>query len=133
MSDEISAEKSAVTVSTRDAQQTGKGLAVWLAGVLPEGADPEVLDITAPDSNGMSSETLLFDAVWTEDGERVHHAAAWPGSRPTPATCRCSRATTSRCSSGSCSSSASTRPTCRCPGVRWLELDALGRSARRSS
>src|SRR3954451_24561305 len=74
MSDEISAEKSAVTVSTRDAQQTGKGLAAWLTGGLPEGADPEVLDITAPDSNGMSSETLLFDAVWTEDGERVHHA-----------------------------------------------------------
>ena len=73
-------EKSAVTVSTRDAQQTGKGLAVWLAGgAWPEGADPEVLDISAPDSNGMSSETLLFDAVWTEDGERVHHAAGGPG------------------------------------------------------
>jgi aminoglycoside phosphotransferase (APT) family kinase protein len=73
MAGEVSADKSAITVSTRDAHQTAEGLVAWLAGVLPEGADPQVPEIAAPDSNGMSSETLLFDAVWTEDGERVHH------------------------------------------------------------
>src|SRR4051812_15338603 len=74
MSDEVSAEQSAITVSTRDAAETGVRLAAWMTTVLPEGADPEVLDVVSPESNGMSSETLLFDAVWTEDGERTHHA-----------------------------------------------------------
>lgn len=74
MSDELSAEPNSITVSTRDAAQTGLGLAAWMRGRLPEGADPEVLDVVSPESNGMSSETLLFDAVWTENGERTHHA-----------------------------------------------------------
>jgi aminoglycoside phosphotransferase (APT) family kinase protein len=74
MSDEVSAEPNSITVSTRDAAETGVRLAEWMRGFLPDGADPEVLDVTAPASNGMSSETLLFDAVWTEDGERRHHA-----------------------------------------------------------
>ena len=74
MSDEVSAEKNEITVSSRDAAATGKQIAAWMQSRLPEGADPEVLDVNAPESNGMSSETLLFDAVWTEDGERRHHA-----------------------------------------------------------
>src|SRR4051812_13587721 len=74
MSDEVSAEKNEITVSSRDAAATGKQIAEWMRSRLPDGADPEVLDVTAPEANGMSSETLLFDAVWTEDGERRHHA-----------------------------------------------------------
>jgi len=57
--------------STRDADATGRQLAKWLRGVLPEGAEPEVVKVTVPESNGMSSETLLFDATWLDDdGER---------------------------------------------------------------
>jgi len=74
MSEEVSAEQNSITVSTRDAAATGVRLAEWLRLQLPDGADPEVLDVVSPESNGMSSETLLFDAVWTEDGERTHHA-----------------------------------------------------------
>ena len=122
MSDEISAEKSAVTVSTRDAQQTGKGLAVWLAGVLPEGADPEVLDISAPDSNGMSSETLLFDAVWTEDGERVHHqlvARVAPDTGDVPVF----PSYDFEVQFGVMQLVGEHTPDVPVPGVRWLELD----------
>jgi aminoglycoside phosphotransferase (APT) family kinase protein len=42
----------------------------WLTGALPEGADPKVTIHSGIDSNGMSSETLVFDATWTEDAER---------------------------------------------------------------
>ena len=122
MSDEISAEKSAVTVSTRDAQQTGKGLAAWLTGVLPDGADPEVLDISAPDSNGMSSETLLFDAVWTVDGERVHHelvARVAPDANDVPVFPSYDFETQFRVMQVVGEQAASVPV----PGVRWLELD----------
>ncbi|MGZ4681765.1 MAG: phosphotransferase family protein [Acidimicrobiales bacterium] len=122
MSDEISAEKSAVTVSTRDAQQTGKGLAAWLTEVLPEGADPEVLDITAPESNGMSSETLLFDAVWTEDGERVHHALVArvaPDTNDVPVFPSYDFETQVRVME----LVGRHAPEVPVPGVRWLELD----------
>jgi aminoglycoside phosphotransferase (APT) family kinase protein len=42
----------------------------WLAGALPEGAEPRVTLHSGIDANGMSSETLVFDATWTEDGEQ---------------------------------------------------------------
>ena len=41
----------------------------WLAGALP-GAAPKVTLHSGIDANGMSSETLVFDATWTEDGEQ---------------------------------------------------------------
>ena len=70
MADEISAEPPSIHKSSRDADETGKQLAEWLRTVLPEGAEPEVERVTVPESNGMSSETLLFDASWVSDGER---------------------------------------------------------------
>jgi aminoglycoside phosphotransferase (APT) family kinase protein len=42
----------------------------WLAGALPAGAEPRVTLHSSIDANGMSSETLVFDASWTEDGEQ---------------------------------------------------------------
>ena len=45
-------------------------LAAWLATVLPEGAEPTVVLHTGIADNGMSSETVLLDATWTEDGEQ---------------------------------------------------------------
>ena len=42
----------------------------WLAGALPAGAEPRVTLHSGIDANGMSSETLVFDATWSEDGEQ---------------------------------------------------------------
>jgi aminoglycoside phosphotransferase (APT) family kinase protein len=54
--------------SSRDASTVPAVLASWLATLLPEGADPQVTLLSGIDSNGMSSETLVLDASWTEDG-----------------------------------------------------------------
>jgi len=52
--------------STRDPLATGLQLKTWLRGLLPDGAEPDVVSVTVPESNGMSSETLLFDATWID-------------------------------------------------------------------
>jgi aminoglycoside phosphotransferase (APT) family kinase protein len=57
--------------SSRDAALVPAALESWLRGLLPEGADPEVVLHLGIDSNGMSSETLVLDATWTEDGARA--------------------------------------------------------------
>ena len=44
--------------------------------VLPPGSDPQVATLDMPAGNGMSSETLLLDVSWLEDGTRVDHALA---------------------------------------------------------
>lgn len=54
--------------SSRDPAAVPGLLADWLATRLPAGADPQVTLLAGIDSNGMSSETLVFDAVWVEDG-----------------------------------------------------------------
>jgi aminoglycoside phosphotransferase (APT) family kinase protein len=56
--------------STRDEAAMVRALTPWLATQLPAGADPEVALSGASDSNGMSSETILADVSWTEDGTR---------------------------------------------------------------
>ncbi|MCB1038311.1 MAG: phosphotransferase family protein, partial [Acidimicrobiales bacterium] len=60
-----------ITTSTRDPHELGRKLERWLATVLPPGADPTVADVVTPEGNGMSSETILFDAAWTMDGGRL--------------------------------------------------------------
>lgn len=55
-------------VSSRDASTVPGLLADWLATLLPAGAEPSVVLHAGVDANGMSSETLIFDATWTEDG-----------------------------------------------------------------
>lgn len=54
--------------SKRDHADLRRRLTAWLAGRLPAGADPQVGELTVPEGTGMSSETLLFDATWSEDG-----------------------------------------------------------------
>ncbi len=54
--------------SSRDPEQLRARMEAWLATRLPAGAHPRVLELSSPASNGMSSETLLFDATWQEDG-----------------------------------------------------------------
>ncbi|MFE7463147.1 phosphotransferase family protein [Streptomyces sp. NPDC057499] len=51
--------------TTRDPEELARRLAAWLATVRP-GARPAA--VTVPDSNGMSSETLLFDIEETGQG-----------------------------------------------------------------
>lgn len=55
--------------SSRDATSVPTLLADWLATLLPPGADPQVVLHSGVDANGMSSETLLLDVTWTEDGQ----------------------------------------------------------------
>ena len=56
--------------SSRDASTVPGVLAGWLSGLLPAGADPEVVLHSGVDSNGMSSETLILDVTWTDSGTR---------------------------------------------------------------
>jgi aminoglycoside phosphotransferase (APT) family kinase protein len=56
--------------SSRDQATVHDRLQEWLTTVLPAGADPAVTLLAGIDSNGMSSETVLLDVAWTEDGER---------------------------------------------------------------
>ncbi len=55
--------------SRRDPQQLQSMIGEWLAH-RPELAAAEVIDVHVPESNGMSSETVLVDATWGESGQR---------------------------------------------------------------
>lgn len=62
--------------SRRDPNVTAVQLRAWLASMLPEGSDPTVESVTVPESNGMSSETVLFEATWIDvagEGDRSTH------------------------------------------------------------
>jgi aminoglycoside phosphotransferase (APT) family kinase protein len=61
-------------VSTRDAGDLRARLDAWLAGRPEVGARPSIDSFERPETNGMSSETLLFDASWEapdDPGTRV--------------------------------------------------------------
>lgn len=58
--------------SQRDPETLREALAAWLSLQLP-GADLVVTHAELPSANGMSSETILADAEWTEDGVRGAH------------------------------------------------------------
>ncbi len=55
--------------SSRDPERVRAGLEAWLATKLPAGAEPKITGLEGTSANGMSSETLLLDATWIEDGE----------------------------------------------------------------
>lgn len=54
--------------SSRDPDALRPRLEAWLATRLPVGAAPTVTELHATSATGMSSETVLFDAAWTELG-----------------------------------------------------------------
>jgi len=63
-------EPAAPTVRTsRDDDALRQRLRRWLADRLPEGAEPTVSELSSPSASGMSSETLLFDATWSDGQE----------------------------------------------------------------
>ncbi|HEY4929114.1 MAG TPA: phosphotransferase family protein [Acidimicrobiales bacterium] len=66
---EMDAER--ITTSTRDPGEMRDKFEQWLRATLPGGSNARVVDLTSPESNGMSSETLLVDAAWTEGGTEV--------------------------------------------------------------
>jgi aminoglycoside phosphotransferase (APT) family kinase protein len=69
--------------STRDRTALHRRLVAWLGTKVD---DPEVSELVVPESNGMSSETLLFDATWggSGAGRRVEQPCA-ARLRPDPA------------------------------------------------
>ncbi len=73
-----SAERSAehITTSTRHRTETADRFRQWLTDTLGRDRRPEVTEFTSPESNGMSSETVLLTATWIEDGSRVPHRLA---------------------------------------------------------
>jgi aminoglycoside phosphotransferase (APT) family kinase protein len=62
-----------LTTTSRDRNETRASLERWLIERLGPDADAKITDFVVPEGNGMSSETILFDADWTEDGERTAH------------------------------------------------------------
>jgi aminoglycoside phosphotransferase (APT) family kinase protein len=56
--------------SSRDAATMAGQVAAWLETQLPPDAKPEVVFAGGSDANGMSSETILADVTWSEDGDR---------------------------------------------------------------
>ena len=56
--------------SSRDLEEVREGLRGALAAHVPHGTDHQVDTIGGTSATGMSSETLLFDVHWTEDGRR---------------------------------------------------------------
>lgn len=76
-----------LTRSSRDPADLARRLERWLVDRLPAGARPAVGDVETSGSTGMSSETVLFTAGWTQDGERqrarlVARIAPQPGDVP---------------------------------------------------
>jgi aminoglycoside phosphotransferase (APT) family kinase protein len=61
------------TTSTRDPAEMATQLEGWLERTLRTGTVPTISEVTSPESNGMSSETLLFTARWDEGGGPVEH------------------------------------------------------------
>src|SRR5688572_16647240 len=55
--------------TTRDLAETRVHLERWFAEQLPPGSAPMISELEAPAANGLSSETLLFEASWSADGE----------------------------------------------------------------
>ncbi|MUM19084.1 phosphotransferase family protein [Mycobacterium sp. CBMA271] len=73
--------------SQRDPETLREDLAAWLAAQLPADAALSVDHVELPSANGMSSETILADAQWTENGQREAHrlvirTAPQPDSSP---------------------------------------------------
>lgn len=54
--------------NTRDPEKSAVALRDWLTGKLPGASDVDVTDVVTPQASGMSNETLMFTATWTEGG-----------------------------------------------------------------
>lgn len=62
-----------LTRSNRDRDEMRAALQGWLVGRVGADANPTITSFEVPESNGMSSETILFDAEWDEGAGAVPH------------------------------------------------------------
>jgi aminoglycoside phosphotransferase (APT) family kinase protein len=60
-----------VAPSTRDLDQLSGDLAAWLQSRLPDASDIAITNLEYPRGAGQSHETILFDASWHQQGERI--------------------------------------------------------------
>ena len=60
-----------VAPRTRDLEILARQLIAWLGKRMPQARDIAIGNLTYPSGAGMSHETILFDANWSEDGRRV--------------------------------------------------------------
>ena len=60
-------------LANRDPEFLKSSLTSWFAKELGSDANPEVLEVHAPGSNGFSNETILATVAWDEDGVRLEH------------------------------------------------------------
>jgi aminoglycoside phosphotransferase (APT) family kinase protein len=51
-----------------DPEQAARDLAKWLGTQLPGATDIRVTGVHVPSASGLSTETVLFDAAWSQDG-----------------------------------------------------------------
>jgi aminoglycoside phosphotransferase (APT) family kinase protein len=66
-----------MTRSSRDPEQARASLEKWLAGKLDDGSEPTVSDLGGTETNGMSSDTMLFRAQWSAaDGDHDERLVA---------------------------------------------------------
>jgi aminoglycoside phosphotransferase (APT) family kinase protein len=66
-------QTSALLTSGRNLDELAARLEAWLATALPVGCDPHVTAVHGTATNGVSSETVLFDATWTDVGDSSDH------------------------------------------------------------
>ncbi|RDI64993.1 phosphotransferase family protein [Nocardia pseudobrasiliensis] len=57
-----------LTISARDLDDLAERLARWLAGKVHADGTPKITNLSRPQSGGMSSGSVLFDASWERDG-----------------------------------------------------------------
>lgn len=69
-----------VKTSTRDLNVIQERLTAWMAKTLGPGSEPKLSDVRNPGSAGMSSETLLFEMSWKENG--VEKTGSFVGRLP---------------------------------------------------
>ncbi len=65
-------------VSTRDRDEVHRRLVAWLGGKVRA---PQISELVVPDSNGMSSETLLFEASWADESAARETGGPREGAR----------------------------------------------------
>jgi aminoglycoside phosphotransferase (APT) family kinase protein len=59
-----------VAPETRDLDHLARQLGAWLQGRLPEAQGIGVKNLDYPRGAGLSHETILFDAFWSQDGQK---------------------------------------------------------------
>lgn len=69
-----------VKTSTRDLGVIHQRLTAWMEKTLGPGSTPKLSEIRNPGSAGMSSETLLFDMAWKDNG--IERSGAFVGRLP---------------------------------------------------